>query len=154
MPKDDGSALDEPSWPHVKFTFGLDLGDGRPLRFAELTGLSVETQVMEYRGGEAASATPRRIPGQPRFGAVTLLKGLVPSDAMLWEWLEAGKRKSSRPRTVLIHLCDESGTPAMTWTLARAFPARIGRTKPSADGSEVAVESLDLAHEGYTLANA
>jgi phage tail-like protein len=154
MPKDDGSVLEKASWPQVKFSFGLDLGDGRLLHFAAITGLGVETQVTDYRGGEAASVPPRRIPGQPKFGAVTLLKGLLPSDAILWEWLEAGRRNARQPRTVLIHLCDESGAPAMTYTLAKALPVRIGRTQRSADGAEVAVESLDLAHEGFTLANA
>jgi len=55
--------------------------------------------------------------------------------------------------TVVIQLLDESAKPTMTWTLTNAWPTKITGTDLKSDANEVAVESLELAHEGLTIAN-
>ncbi len=55
--------------------------------------------------------------------------------------------------TVTIQLLDETGSPTMTWTLANAWPTKITGTDMKSDGNEVAVEMLELAHEGFTIRN-
>ena len=55
--------------------------------------------------------------------------------------------------TVVIKLLDESGSPTMTWTLTNAWPTKITGTDLKSEANEVAVETLELAHEGLTIAN-
>ncbi len=55
--------------------------------------------------------------------------------------------------TVVIKLLDETGAPTMTWTLTNAWPTKITGTDLKSEANEVAVETLELAHEGLTIAN-
>jgi phage tail-like protein len=55
--------------------------------------------------------------------------------------------------TVTIHLLDEGGIPTMTWTLNNAWPTKITVPDIKSDDSEVAIEALELAHEGITINN-
>jgi phage tail-like protein len=54
---------------------------------------------------------------------------------------------------VIISLLDETGNPTMVWTLNNAWPAKITGTDLKAQGNEVAVETIEIAHEGLTIAN-
>jgi len=55
---------------------------------------------------------------------------------------------------VTISLLDEAGAATMVWTLTNAWPAKITGTDLKSDGNEVAIESIEIAHEGLTIANA
>ena len=48
---------------------------------------------------------------------------------------------------------EPSGFTTMVWTLQNAWPTKITGTDLKADGNEVAVETLEIAHEGLTIAN-
>ena len=56
-------------------------------------------------------------------------------------------------KAVTISLLDEGGAPTMVWKLANAWPTKVTGVSLKSDGNEAAVESLDLAHEGLTIAN-
>ena len=53
--------------------------------------------------------------------------------------------------TVTISLLDEGGAPTMVWTLANAWPTKITGTDLKSDGNEVAVETIEIAHEGLKI---
>ena len=63
-------------------------------------------------------------------------------------WAELIKRKA-----VTISLLDEEHNPTMVWKLANAFPVKITSTDLKAEGNEVAIETLEIAHEGLTIEN-
>ena len=52
---------------------------------------------------------------------------------------------------VTISLLDEGRAPTMVWTLANAWPTKITGTDLKSDGNEVAVESIEIAHEGLKI---
>jgi len=54
---------------------------------------------------------------------------------------------------ITISLLDEAGAATMVWTLANAWPTKITGTDLKADSGEVAVETLEVAHEGLTITN-
>ena len=56
-------------------------------------------------------------------------------------------------QTVIVKLLDESGQPTMTWTLNNAWPTKITGTDLKSYGNEVAVDAIEIAHEGLTIAN-
>ena len=56
-------------------------------------------------------------------------------------------------KTVTISLLDESGAPTMVWTLNNAWPTKITGTDMKSDGNEVAVETIEVAHEGLKIEN-
>ncbi len=93
------------------------------------------------------------MPGIKKTGNVTLKKGIFAKDNKFWDWYNQIKLNTIKRVTVTIQLCDEAGSPTMVWTLANAWPTKITGTDMKSDGNEVAVETLEVAHEGLTIAN-
>jgi phage tail-like protein len=149
----DGSKQDT-NWPLPKFYFSVDIsGFGTDLAFQEVTGLEVEAQVIEYRHGNSKAFSTIKMPGIVKSGNVTLKKGVFGKDDKFWAWFNEGKMNLIQRRTVTIKLLDQDAKPTMTWTLANAWPAKITSTDLKAEGNEVAVETLEIAHEGITIVN-
>lgn len=150
---DDGSAQGS-IWPLTKFYFTVSLGSqDSTASFQEVSGLDTETQVVEYRHGDSKTFSTIKMPGLAKFGNVTLKKGIFVKDNNFWKWYDAIKMNTIKRETVVIKLLDESGSPTMTWTLTNAWPTKITGTDLKSEANEVAVETLELAHEGLTIAN-
>jgi phage tail-like protein len=147
---DDGSEQSAATWPLVKFAFQVKWDDAE-LIFQEVTGLSSETQVIEYRGGSSKTFSTVKMPGIQKFGNVTLKKGIFKGDKALWDKYGLIKMNTYKRSTIVISLLDEAQAVAMSWTLLNAFPSKITVTDMKADGNEVAVETLELAHEGLSI---
>ncbi len=147
---DDGSAQSAATWPLVKFSFQVKWDD-KELIFQEVTGLSSETQVIEYRGGSSKVYSTVKMPGIQKFGNITLKKGIFKGDTALWNSYNLIKMNTIKRSTILISLLDETNAVAMSWSLLNAFPCKITVTDMKSDANEVAVESMELAHEGLTL---
>ncbi|PKA83073.1 phage tail-like protein [Ulvibacter sp. MAR_2010_11] len=150
---DDGSQQG-PSWPLPKFYFTVSLGSpDNIVSFQEVSGLETETQPIEYRHGDSKLFSTIKMPGIAKTGNVTLKKGIFVNDNNFWQWYNAIEMNTIKRGTVIIKLMDESGTPTMTWTLSNAWPTKITGTDMKSDANEVAVETLELSHEGLTIAN-
>jgi phage tail-like protein len=52
---------------------------------------------------------------------------------------------------VIIKLLDQNGDAVVTWTLNNAWPTKISATDLKSDGNEVAIDSIEIAHEGLTI---
>lgn len=142
-------------WPLPKFHFSVDITDvGEDLAFQEVSGLEVTSEPIEYRAGNSKVFSTIKMPGIVNTGNVTLKKGIFAKDNRFWDWYSKIKLNTISRQTVTIKLLDEGGNPTMVWTLANAFPTKITGTDLSANGNEVAVESIELAHEGLTIENA
>ena len=84
---------------------------------------------------------------------VTMKKGVFAKDNAFWDWFVKIKMNTIERQNVVIKLLDEGGNPTMTWTLLNAWPSKITSTDLKSDGSEVAIETIEIAHEGLTIAN-
>jgi phage tail-like protein len=147
---DDGSAQSAAVWPLVKFAFQVKWDDTEFI-FQEVTGLSSETQVIEYRGGNSKAFSTVKMPGIQKFGNVTLKKGIFKGDKALWDKYNLIKMNTYKRATIVISLLDEAQAVAMSWTLLNAFPSKLTVTDMKSDGNEVAVETMELAHEGLSI---
>lgn len=139
-------------WPLPKFYFSVNI-DGTDYPFQEVSGLETETQVIEYRHSDSKQFSTIKMPGIAKVGNVTLKKGVFVKDNNFWAWYSSIKMNTIKRITVIIKLLDESGNTTMTWTLQNAWPTKITGTDLKADGNEVAVESIEFAHEGLVIAN-
>jgi phage tail-like protein len=143
---------DTAAWPQPKFFFSVDIGGvGTDLPFQEVSGLDMETQAIEYRAGKSPTFAPVNMPGIQKPGHVTLKRGVFVKDNTFFDWYRQVALNTIKRTTVTIKLLDESGAAAMTWTLKNAWPTKITGTDLKSDGNEVAVESLELAHEGLDI---
>lgn len=147
---DDGSVQSAATWPLVPFSFQVKWDDAEFI-FQEITGLSSETQVIEYRDGSSKVFSTVKMPGIQKFGNVTLKKGMFLGDKALWDKYNLITMNTNKRSTITISLLDEKNEVTMSWTLVNAFPIRITVTDMKSDGNEVAVESLEIAHEGLVI---
>jgi phage tail-like protein len=149
---DDGSAQSKTVWPLPKFYFQVKW-DSTVMSFQEVSGLDTETQPIEYRNGDSKEFSVIKMPGIKKTGNVILKKGVFKPDNKFWDWFNQIKMNTIKRVPVTISLLDEGGAATMVWTLANAWPTKITGIDLKSDGSEVAVESIEIAHEGLTIAN-
>jgi phage tail-like protein len=150
---DDGSAQSGTVWPISKFRFEVKW-DSNVMSFQEVSGLDVEAQPIEYRHGDSPSFSVIKMPGIKKYGNVTMKKGVFAKDNKFWDWFNQIKMNTIKRIPITISLLDEGGKPTMVWNLTNAWPTKITGTDLKADGNEVAVETIEIAHEGLTIANA
>ena len=148
---DDGSAQSASVWPIPKFYF-LVKWDSNVMRFQEVSGLDVESETIEYRHGDSPAFSTIKMPGIKKYSNVTLKKGVFKNDNKFWDWFNEIKMNTIKRKPVTISLLDETGNATMVWTLANAWPTKITGTDLKSEGNEVAVETLEIAHEGLTIA--
>ncbi len=149
---EDGSAQSETIWPLPKFYFKVEW-DGNAMSFQEVSGLDVEAQPIEYRHGDSPVFSTISMPGMKKYGNVTMKKGVFVNDNKYWDWFNQIEMNVIKRVPVTISLLDQTGSATMVWTLNNAWPTKISGTDLKSDGNEVAVETIEIAHEGITIAN-
>lgn len=149
---DDGAAQSATVWPMPKFYFQVKW-DANVMSFQEVSGLDIQSEEIKYRHGDSPEFSVIKMPGMKKFGNITMKKGIFKGDNKFWDWLNQIKMNTIKRVPVTISLLDEAGAPTMVWTLANAWPTKITGTDLKAEGNEVAVESIEIVHEGLTIAN-
>ena len=149
---EDGSTQSANVWPMPKFYFEISW-DATVMSFQEVSGLDAETQVIEYRHGNSPVFSTIKMPGIAQYGNITMKKGVFISDNSYWDWYSQIKMNTIKRIPITIKLLDESGEPTMVWNITNAWPTKITPTDLSSEGSEVAIEEIEIAHEGLTVAN-
>lgn len=147
-----GEAQDQ-NWPLPKFYFLVDWGSTTNIPFQEVSGLDVEAQPITYRHGNSPIFSEISMPGIVKNSNVTMRKGIFTIDDSFWDWYIKIKMNTIERQDVVIKLVDEGGNLSISWTLHNAWPEKISSTDLKSDGSEVAIESIEIAHEGLTIAN-
>lgn len=138
-------------YPLPVFHFQVQWG-GRNLAFAEVSGLTTETQIIEYRDGLSKEYSAKKMPGIPKYTNLTLKRGIVPTDNEFFDWMKTTtKLNTMKRRDIIISLLNEDHAPVMTWTAVNAWPVKIDGPGLKSTGNEVAIESIELAHEGLTI---
>jgi phage tail-like protein len=136
--------------PFKSYSFLVEI-DGIPSSFfREVSGLDAEAEVIEYREGGDRVTSSRKLPGRVKYSNVTLTRGLTTSRD-LWDWWTTVRDGAVQRRGVAITLLDDARQPVLRWLLREAWIARIEFSELDASKNEVAVESIELAHEGLDL---
>ena len=138
------------NYPLPKFHFEVDWGGFR-IGFTEVSGLAVETEVIEYREGNSPIYAKTKMPGMQKYGNITLKRGTFTADNEYYEWWNSVKMNTIERRDIIIKLLNEEHEPVMTWKVINAWPTKVSGSDLKADGNEVAIESIELAHEGLTF---
>ena len=135
-------------YPHTRFRYRVEIDGIDAGGFSEATGFDASIDVVEYREGDMET-TPSKIPGLKRYGNITLRQGLVDSTA-IYDWMMTGVNGAVDRKTVTVTLQDEEGSPAASWQIINAWPMRYTAPDFNASASEIAIESIEIAHEGMT----
>ncbi len=143
--------------PYSAFNYHVNLngGDGPETKragFQEVSGLSVEITMQEYRAGNDVRKSTQKIPGVYSVPDVTFKRGLLGATD-LTEWLQEVRDGIDARRQVVVQLKDEQHgePPAMTWILEGAQPLKYTGPTLSGASTEVAVEELVLSVEDIKI---
>ncbi|UCS92535.1 phage tail protein [Echinicola marina] len=140
------------SYPLSKFHFSVEWG-GTKIGFTEVSGLDVETEIIEYRHGASPEYSKIKMPGMQKFSNITLKRGTFKSDNEYFEWYNTINLNKVDRRDITISLLNEEHKPVVSWKVKNAWPLKVQSTDLKGDGNEVAIESMELAHEGLTIQN-
>jgi phage tail-like protein len=140
------------NYPLVKFHFQVEWG-GTKIGFTEVSGLDVETEVVEYRHGASPEYSKVKMPGMQKFSNLTLKRGTFATDNEYFAWWNTVKLNTIERRDITISLLNEEHEPVITWKVKNAWPTKIQSTDLKADGNEVAIESMEIVHEGLIIQN-
>jgi phage tail-like protein len=118
--------------------------------FQEVTGLESSIEIHDYKEGGRNSFT-HKFATTTNFGNITFKRGVALTPD-LFAWYDKVRRGSfGARRSILIAHLDYAGAPAMVWYVLRALPAKYTGASWNSNQSSVAIESLEIAHEGLEL---
>jgi phage tail-like protein len=150
MADDNGSKQSTTLWPMPKFYFKVSWGK-EVMSFQEVSGLDIQSEEIKYRHGDSKEFSVLKMPGLKKVGNVTMKKGIFKSDNKFWEWFNKIKMNTIERLSVTISLLDENGNDTMVWELSNAWPTKITGTDLKSEGNEVAIETIEIVHEGLTI---
>ena len=136
------------STPYGKFRYKVEIDGLEAGGFSEASGFDASIDVIEYREGDMVQ-TPLKLPGLKKYGNITLKQGVADSMVM-YEWMIAGVEGEVERKTITITILDETETATASWQVINAWPAKYTAPDFNATSSKVAIETLEIAHEGMT----
>ena len=138
--------------PYGAFNFLVEIDGAEFGGFSDVSGLSTDLTVAEYRAGNDRVNHVRKIPGLYKVSDVTLKRGIVNSTD-LWAWVKQTRTESvGAQRSVNITLLDEARNAVQVWRLRGAIPMKYsGPTLAAKGGGDVAMEELVLSVEDFEL---
>ncbi|MEI6333093.1 MAG: phage tail protein [Methylococcaceae bacterium] len=138
-------------YPIPRFHFQVDWG-GAKISFTEVTGLVMEREKIEYRHSDSKDFNKIAMPGMVKNANITLKRGKFEGDFDYNTWLdEIANERVEKRRDLTIRLLNEKHVPVAAWTAARCFPVKVTAPDLKSDANEIAVESIEVAHEGLKL---
>jgi len=136
--------------PYRSFNFQLVI-DGVPLgAFSECSGLTAEGDAVDYREGTDLASNVRKLMGLRKYTNIVLKRGYT-QDKSLWAWYGNIANGVADRRNVTIVLMNEEHQPVLRWHAENAWINKIEGPTFKASGNEIAMESVELVHEGLTL---
>jgi phage tail-like protein len=143
-------ATDQRNDPYRAFNFVIEIDGVARGAFSEVGGLTAEGDSTDYREGTDVQPNVRKLVGLRKYTNITLKRGYT-ADKVLWQWYTNIFNGMPDRRNVTIVLMNERREPVLRWNAENAWINKIEGPAMKASGNDVAMESVELIHEGLTL---
>lgn len=137
--------------PYRNFNFLVEIDNATVAGFSDVSGLSGDGDVIEYREGSDGPLTVRKLTGLRKFSNITLKRGYT-SNGDLWKWRRNILDGKTDRRNGSIVLLDELRNRVMEWQFVNGWISKYEGATLNAKGNEVAVETIEIVHEGLRIA--
>jgi len=135
--------------PYRQFRFRVEIDGITQAGFNECSFADTTTEVADYREGDEPPVS-RKLSGLTKYGNITLKWGITDSmDLYNWRQQVMDTGAEGARKNVSIILIDEAGADKARWDIVRAWPTKYDPPDFSAKGNEVAIETLEIVHEGF-----
>jgi phage tail-like protein len=114
--------------------------------FSECTGIEMTMKIEEFNEG-GRNGEVLKFPGRTSWTNITLKKGIAAGTG-LWDWHYSFIQGRGKRRDGVIMLLNEMRMPAAIWQFTRGLPAKYSGPALNASQNNVAIESIEIAHEG------
>ncbi len=136
--------------PFGNYNFLVEIDGITRAAFQECSGFDSTIDVIEHReGGE--NTTLRKLPGMTKYSNIQLKWGMT-DDRELYDWHRDTVQGNIERKNGSIVLLDRKGDEVARWNFIRAWPTKWDGPELNAEGTDVSVEMLELAHEGVEQA--
>jgi len=133
-----------------RYQFQVQWG-GTRTGFSEISGLDIEIETVLFREGSSPVDSERKLPGLRKFSNITLKRGIVQGDNEFFEWINTKQAGNIEKRDLTISMLDEQHQPAIIWKVKNAFPVKYSGPLLNASSSEIAMEAIEITHEGIEV---
>ena len=134
------------TYPYPRFHFRVDIGEAIHAGFTECTGLESTTDIIEYREGQEIAA-PRKLAGDTHYSNIVLKRGVTDS-LELQKWRQTVLDGQTQKIDGVIELLNELQEPVARWIFLRGWPCRLSGPDLNSTENDVAIEELEICHEG------
>jgi phage tail-like protein len=136
--------------PYRSYNFRVEIDGITRAGFRECSGLDSSQDPISYREG-TDSLTDRKLPGVVKYSNISLKWGSS-DDHDLWDWRKQAMDGKVTRKNGSIVLLDDTGAEKARWNFVNGWPSKWTGPSFNATGNEVAIETLDIVHEGVTRA--
>lgn len=138
-----------PSEAHANCRFYVEIDSIPHAVFTEVSGLQMEMETMDYAEGGNNSFV-HRLPGRIKVGNLTLKRGMTSSNEFL-NWYSQAMQGQIVRRNLSVVMYNSLGKELMRWNFLNAYPVKWTGPQFAASGNTLAVETMELAHEGVRV---
>ncbi|MEV6304244.1 phage tail protein [Actinoplanes sp. NPDC051861] len=143
-------ATGERNDPYAGFNFLVEVDGVIAAGFNSVKGLDQENAAIEYRNGDETQ-TVRKLPGLRTYPNIVLTRGYT-DNKLLWQWRKRVVDGRTQRQSGSIVLLNEAREEALRWNFRDGWPAKLQGPSLDAKQNEVAIETLEIAHEGLEMA--
>jgi phage tail-like protein len=136
--------------PLPAYHFIVEWG-GTRISFIEVSGLEIIDDVIEHHDGADPGQVTRKIPGLRKYSNIVLKRGIVKGDNDFFNWMNTKNLTEIERRDIVVKLLNQNHEPILSWKAVNAFPVKLSGPILNAATSNVAIEELELTHEGLTV---
>lgn len=134
--------------PYAAFNYLIEIGGITAGGFSEVSGIDAEVEPIDYRNGDE-DFVKRKLPGIKKFTNIVLKRGIV-GDLDTFNWIKTAMDGAVDRREGAVILRDEQRNEVMRWKFIRGWACKYMGPSLKGDSSAVAVESIEICHEGLT----
>ena len=132
---------------HLGSQFALELDGVELARFTGCSGLTVNTEVVEYQDTLASGrVVTRKRPGRTSYDDIVLKRGLSASKS-LTDWHQKVLDGKVERQNGSIVVYDSAGTEVDRWNFEAGWPSVWSASDLDAGSDDVMIEELTIAHE-------
>jgi phage tail-like protein len=136
--------------PYGQYNFLVEIDGVTRAGFTEASGLTIETDAMDYREGADLTHNVRKLRGLTKYTNISLKRGYT-QDTELWNWYKSTINGGVERRSLEVVLLNENRDKVLSWRVKNAWIAKMDMGPFNATANEAAIEAVDLYNEGIEL---
>jgi phage tail-like protein len=136
--------------PFQQFNFLVEIDNVPRAGFTECSGLTTDTDPIDYREGADINLNVRKLSGLRKYTNVVLKRGYT-QDKSLWEWRKKVINGQTERRSADIILLDEQRNEVLRWRISQAWISKWESGPFNAKTNDVLIETIEMMHEGLEL---